>query len=161
MPPPLDIGGCPPEEGRVIVERAQRRVVRGAGDPPEAGRAAALGRVTMTPGELVIVVDRDQGAQRLAADRAAPTLREDRGRDLALREPLTLGGRLSRVGDSQRALAALAEGRDTTQGHGDTHLAGGAVRNREPDGARWYPTGGWGSPRLRQGASVERRGVAS
>ncbi len=68
------------------------------------------------------MIDRDQGAERFATDRAAPTLRADRGRDLGLGESLTLRGRLAWVGDSQRALAALAEGRDTTGDTGDTHL---------------------------------------
>ncbi len=65
-----------------------------ADESPEAPRTTALGGMTMTPGEVVIVIDHEQGAERFAADRAESSLSGQGGPYLQLAEALARSRRL-------------------------------------------------------------------
>ena len=85
----------------------------------------------------VAVIDHDLGAERLAADRAAAALGQDRRGDLGLRESLTFGGRLARIGGTERPLGTLAERCGAAGRDRDTHLSRGEVRKRPDRNWSW------------------------
>lgn len=70
-----DVPGGGQEPRHIVPEQPQRGVMGSAHQSPETGRAAALGRVTVTDGATVAVVDEIAFAQRFTSDETQPTLR--------------------------------------------------------------------------------------
>lgn len=64
---------------------------------PELRQTATLRSMAVATGELVVVVDHEHRAERLAADRAATTLGGEGGPNLHRAEPLASPRRLARV----------------------------------------------------------------